>query len=227
MGILRRAFAGLRAATVLVQFVLMRSTSPEPGPHGKDLKRHAEHRDEEVRGGSAAAGPQRAPPTRALSGRGRHNRRRRGVGPRRPDRRGGRLVYRRCRRREVRQGRCAMSNLARRREGQPGSEKLALGIVGALAVVATGARSHTLSRPRGSSSRAAGRGSSSGRPRPGCCACGSEGTLRTAPAFVAGQRKSERASQFAPFKFSDSQAFAFSGRCEQRKPIPPRAPRTG
>ncbi|NTX39168.1 hypothetical protein HUA78_32510 [Myxococcus sp. CA033] len=31
-----------------------------------------------------------------------------------------------------------MSSLARRREGQSGSEKLALGIVGSLAVVATG-----------------------------------------------------------------------------------------
>jgi hypothetical protein len=61
-----------------------------------------------------------------------------GVGPRRLGRRVYRRRGRRRRRREVRQGRCAMSNLARWWEGRSGGEKLALGIGGALAVVATG-----------------------------------------------------------------------------------------
>lgn len=47
------------------------------------------------------------------------------------------------------------------------------------------------------------------------------------PPPATGQRESERASRPAACNHLDSQAFAFSGRCEPREPVPPRAPRTG
>jgi len=104
-----------------------------------------------------------------------------------------------------------------------GGEKLALGLAGAIAVVATGSALAT----EGLVIAGAGRCSPSGRPPRRRCAGGPEGTRRTALGFIAGRCERKRASRPAAHNPLESPRFACSGRCDRREPVPPRPVGTG